>query len=387
MRILLLVAVASPLLALWPRDQDPAATDWAKEVDRACTSPRYGLRLAASRKVAGAGAAAVPAIRAFAQAKGRNEVPAALVDAIADDPGLDAPVLELLREWVADDDFYWRASAMRGLALRVTKLPEATQKELRELFTSYADDPAWLMRTFARFGGWQLRDPNFKQLPEPDPRARVKAAMLELQHDKELPPLQVLIDALVDERTFQADPWGPRLAAEANKALKTWLGDQYPELVGGDTEASVRVVVEAAKKKSGQDLKIPTPRKDPATPFAGGIEILSCKHGDAFVQWTAAGEVHVGLEEPAVVQVPAEAWQKLETARKALAVPTAMGTVVCDAMRLRWAEPDVHAKAAPHSLPAPVTEWLRDLARALDGRKPQYGVNGLGPGLEQFAPR
>ena len=47
LRILLLVAIASPLLAFWSSQQDPG--DWAKDVERACTSPRYGLRLAAAR--------------------------------------------------------------------------------------------------------------------------------------------------------------------------------------------------------------------------------------------------------------------------------------------------------------------------------------------------
>ena len=63
--VLVALAVASPLLALLPLGQDPAA-DWPKEVERACTSPRYGLRLAAARKVAKGGGAAVPAIVAWA---------------------------------------------------------------------------------------------------------------------------------------------------------------------------------------------------------------------------------------------------------------------------------------------------------------------------------
>ena len=90
MRILLLVAVASPLLALWPSAQDPATADWTKDVERAFTSPRYGLRLAAARKVAKAGDPAVPAVRAFAQQQGANAVPSALVDAYADDAPPDA---------------------------------------------------------------------------------------------------------------------------------------------------------------------------------------------------------------------------------------------------------------------------------------------------------
>jgi len=387
-RILLLIAVASPLIALWPRDQDPAAVDWTKEVERACTSPRYGLRVAAGRKVAQAGAAAVPALRAFATAKGRNEVPQTLVEAIADDPGLDAPVIELLREWAADDDFYWRALAMRGLVLRAPKLPAPMQKELHAFFVPYWDDAAWLMRTHARFGGWLLGDPNSKQLAEPDPRARVKLVILELQHDKQLPPLQQLIDALADERTFQGDPWGKRMADDANKALRAWLGDQYPVIPGGDTEAAIRAILTAVKQKSGQEhLKRPAPQKDGATPFTGGLELLSCKHGDQFVQWTDGGDVHLGIDASAVVRVPAPAWDAVTKERTKLQVAETMGVVVCDNMRLRWSEPAVHAKAAPGSLPAPVADWLKRLAGAIEEAGEPDAAAALRGGIEQFAAR
>ncbi len=106
-----------------------------------------------------------------------------------------------------------------------------------------------------------------------------------------------------------------------------------------------------------------------------------------FAQWTATGEVHVGLEGSTVVRLPADAWQRLDTARKTLEVPTAMGTVVCDAMRLRWSEPDVHAKAAPQSLPAPVSEWLTQLARAIDEVGQPDLAAALRTGVEQFAAR
>ncbi len=281
MRILLLAALAAPFIALIPSGQDPAAAeDWGKHVDRACTSPRYGLRLAAAKKVAGGGGAAVPAIREFAQKNGRNAIPQAIVEEIADDAGLDAPVLELLREWTTDRDFYWRASAMRGLALRAPKLTNLAKDVagLKELFESHRHDAAWLMRTHARFGEALLDIAYEMPLHESDSRARVRLAALLLEHrakQDDLPSLQPLIDALADERTFQGDPWGKRLADSANKALKIWLGDEYPAITGGDTEGGVRAIAVAAKEKSGQDLTVPALQQDPATPFAGGIEILS----------------------------------------------------------------------------------------------------------------
>ncbi|HEX6813797.1 MAG TPA: hypothetical protein VF384_19405 [Planctomycetota bacterium] len=388
LRILLFVAIASPLLAFLPGLQDPDG--WDKDVERACTSQRYGLRLAAARKVAAGGAAAVPAIRAFAQKNGVNAVPAALVDAIADQATLEAAVLELLREWADNGDFYWRASAMRGLALRAPKLPPAAAAELGKFFVPHYDSASWLMRVHAQLGGALLGDHNAQQIPEPDPRARYKEAILLLQHEKDLPDkrmlqLSLVIHALADERTFQGDPWGQRFAAEANKALKAWLGDQYPEIPGGDTEGSVRAIVAAAKQKSGQNLNVPEPRKDPATPFAGGIEILSCKNGDLFVQWTAAGEVHFGLEDCAVVRLPAEAWTALTSERAQLSLGANLGVIVCDAMRLSWLEPKLHAKVAPASLPAAAANWLQHLASEIE-KTGQPGLAAvLRTGLEQFA--
>jgi hypothetical protein len=387
--VLLFVAVASPLLALLSTGQDPAAVDWTKEVERACTSSRYGMRLAASRKVAAAGAAAVPAIRAFATAKGLNEVPSNLVAALADDAPNDPPVLELLRDWATTPNFYWRSEAMRGLALRAPKLGDPARGELGKLFAAHYGDAAWLTRVHARLGGVLLGDANAGKVDETDPRARAKQAMLLLQHTREL-PLQALLDALADQRSFLEDPWGTRLGAEVLKALKAWLGDAYPLAPGdafADTESALQLLTAACTKKSGQQLTVPAVKRDPATKFAGGFELLSCQFGDQFVQWTANGDVHVGLDATKVVGVPADAWQALETERRTLALPGAMGNVVCDNVRLRWEEPLAHGKAAPASLPAPVAAWLEHLVRSIEQAGGQDLARSLRVGLAQFAPR
>lgn len=387
MRILLFVAIASPLLALWPRDQDPASTDWTKAVELACTSPRYSLRLAAARKVAAAGELSVPAVRAFAQARGLNTLPAALVNAFADDAPADAPTLQLLVDWANERDFYWRAAALRGLALRLGQAGER-RDELRNLCTSYHDDPAWLMRTHARLGTALSDDDSVLQLPETDPRARALLPMLLLQRGK-VPPLQPLLDALADERTFQEVPWGAQMATEVHKTLKAWLGEAHPLAGGGsfaDTAAALSAMLAACEKKSGQDLTLPTVRKDTST-FAGGIEMLSCKHGDQFVQWTADGVVHLGVDAAVQVRVPAPSWDAVTKERTQLAIPETMGAVVCDSLRLRWAEPAVHAKAAPASLPAPVADWLKRLAQAIEEAGEPRLAAALRGGIEQFATR
>lgn len=388
MRILLLLAVASPLIALWPRDQDPTATDWTKEVERACTSPRYGLRLAAARKVAKAGGAAVAAVRQFAERQGLNTVPAALVDAYADEAPADAAVIQLLVDWANDRDFYWRASAMRGLALRVTQAGER-RDELARLCRAFHDDPAWLMRTNARFGTVLAGDDTAMALPESDPRARARLPLLLLQQGK-VPPLQPLLDALADERTFQEVPWGAQVANEVHRALKAWLGDAHPLATGGsfaDTRTALQAMLAACATKSGQDLTLPTVRTDGATTFAGGFELLSCKHGDQFVQWTEGGVVHFGIDASVPVRLPAPTWDALTKERTNLAIAETMGVVVCDSLRLRWAEPKVHAKAAPASLPTEVANWLKRLAQAIEEAGEPRLAAALREGIEQFATR
>src|SRR5690606_37792589 len=109
-----------------------------------------------------------------------------------------------------------------------------------------------------------------------------------------VPPLQPLIDALADERTFLGDPWDKRLGGEAHKALKAWLGADHPLAEGGSFEAKAAALESlraAAAAKSGQDLRLPEPATDPEGPIRGGIELLSCKHGDVFVRWTDDGLV------------------------------------------------------------------------------------------------
>jgi len=389
-RILLLVAAASPLLAILPLGQDSAATDWAKEVERACTSPRYGLRLAASRKVAAAGPAAIPAVAAYAQKNGNNALPSALVDAIADQTHLEAVVWEQLIAWSKDRDFYWRASALRGLALRAPRLTgELIAKELHGLFVSFRDDPAWLMRTHARLGLVLTGDDAAAALPEDDPRARARLPMLLLQENR-VPRLQPLLDALADERTFQGVPWGQQVAGEVHKTLKTWLGDAHPLAAGGsfaDTASGLTALREACAKKSGQELVVPAILRDGATPFSGGIELLSCKHGDQFVQWTDEGDLAFGIDATKTLRLPAQVRDNLSKDRTALILGDVLGVVVCDSIRLRWQSPKVHAKAAPASLPQPATDWLKALAAAIEeAGEPRLAAH-LRAGLEQFAAR
>jgi hypothetical protein len=390
-RILFWMALATPLLAFWP-SQDEAASDWRKEVERACTSKRYGLRLAAARKVAEAGAAAVPAIREWADEHGRNELPAALVDAVAGQTHVEAEVVQLLTEWANDRDFYWRAQAMRGLALRAPRLRDAAT-DLRGQFERFRGDPAWLMRTHARFGLALLGGTAVWADAENDPRARVRLCALLLETPPAggtVPPLQPLFDALADERTFLGDPWGRRMANEAHKALKAWLGDTHPLAEGGsfdDEQSAIELLLKITRDQSGQDLATPAPRRDPETPFAGGIEILSCKNGDVFAQWTADGEVAAGLDANVRIRLPAEVAKALAEERADSSPAGDLGVVICDSMRLLWNEPEVHVRTAPDHLPPATAAWLADFAKAVEDAGNADLARQLRGALGQFAAR
>jgi len=384
LHLLLLCALGSPLLALIPDRQDPATTDWAKEVERACTAQRYGLRLAAGKKVAQAGGVAVPALREFAKARGRNELPPTLLDAIAEANTIDIPVLELLLEWATDRDFYWRATALKGLARRgplLLGVPAA----VHELLLAASQDPAWLFRVYGRYG-IALLGANAVDAADSDVRAVVKLTALQLQAGK-LPALQPLLDALDDDRTMLGDPFGQRLAREAFDALKAWLGDQHPLPAGeafADRPAAIAALLEAARRKSGQDLKPPAARRDPERAWLGGIELLSCRHGDWFAQWNGDGKLYCGADSGVVLELPAATWAELDAKRQALGIPGDLGNVVCDNLRLRWAIPQVHVKVAPASLPEPVAGWLKDLALALHAAGHAEQAAQLLAGLPQF---
>lgn len=388
MRLLLLAAVATPLIAVFAT-QDPAATDWNADVERACTASRLGLRIAAAKKVAAAGGAAVPALRAFAQKQGRNTIPGSLVDAIADANTNDDAIVGLLREWAGDLDFYYRASALRGLALRAPNLP-AQRGALLPLFQEHHADPAWLMRTFARFGSLRLGDDHGVSLPEDDPRARVRLAALRMVHGL-TPDVQPLLDALADERQFLGDPWGNRLGDEANKALKTWLGDAHPLAKGGsfegDRERAITALHAACTAKLGKPLTLP--KRVPALDLAvaGGFELLSCKHGDQFVQWTEDGGLRFGIDAAIAVQVPAAKWDALWQGRTPLQLDKDAGVVVCDSLRVRWLQPDRHVKVAPASLPIAAADWLKQLAAVIEEAGEPRLAARLRSGLDQFAAR
>ncbi|MEC7726189.1 MAG: hypothetical protein VYD05_11780, partial [Planctomycetota bacterium] len=362
-RLALVAAIAAPLLALCvePR-QDPATEDWSRHVKKACTSRRYGIRLAAARKVAGGGDEAVAAVEAYAAEQGLNALPASLVDAIADSGKAGPKVSRLLWSWTMNPDFYWRSSAMRGVALRVPRYKSAEEDgtppglppaQVDYLMSVRAEnDPAWLMRAHARLGmilGGKPIDEVF-WMSEPDPRARVRLATLLLTSGV-TPPMQPLVDALADERSFLGTPWGANLATESSKALRRWLGDQFPKFEAGDKRAAIAALLPVLEAKTGETLLAPDLKRDLVTGAAGGVELLSCKHGDQFLQWSEGGTVSFGLDGGHSVTLGSDAWSELFQDRAAIALEKSVGVVICDSLRISQADPKTNAKAAPASLP------------------------------------
>ncbi|MCC7395836.1 MAG: hypothetical protein IT455_02100 [Planctomycetes bacterium] len=390
-----MIAARSPfvltlLLALpLPAQQEPPTmaagnAEWAKDVERAASAPRYGLRLAAARKVAGAGAAAVPAIREFA-AQRTFDSPM-LIDAIADADSVEAPVLDLLREWATQRDFYWRGAALRGLARRAERLPRDGD-DLAAWFHSFHQDPSWLMRAYSRFGSLLLGNGEVFAEPEPDPRARVRLAALALGAGR-MPPLQPLLDALVDRRTFLGDPWAKRSADEAQKALKAWLGDGWPATANDlDDRAGLDALRTLLQTKSTQTLHAPAPVADPQPAPTGGFEVMSCRNGDLFVSWSAAGEVRFGLDGADVVTLAGPVWDELSRLRAALPPFADGGVVICDNLRLCWSAPDVNLRIAPGRMPTAADEWLKRLARAIEEASAPSLASGMRTRFEQFASR
>lgn len=389
--ILLFAALCAQAMA---QDPAPAATDWRADVEKACTHPRYGLRLAAARKVAEAGDAAVPAVRAFQQEKGRDAVPAMLVEAFAERGGNGEAVLALLRDWAGDREFFWRGQAMLGLARRA-RADEPIGKAHAQLFHDHLRDPAWLVRTHAAFG-WQKThrfvEPTpgaVPQEPDPDPRARTRLAALMLG-DGDAFLIAELLHALHDQRTFLGDPWGERRAMEAYQALRAHFGERFAPQAGMTPAQALPAMANLAY---GDPLRLPLPSAlDLAMaeriPADGGIEVLSCQNGDLFVGWTADGTVRFGLERPTEARLPVEPFRAWLGRGAGIANDPQQGVVICDKLRLRSGPPgpELHFVAAPHALPVATADWLKDLAALIETSGKGTLADELRARLRQFAP-
>lgn len=337
----LALVVALAVVAAAPAQQPataPAPDDLGKTLRDAIGHSRYGARLAAARKLAAAGDAAVPVLKAHVQAHGLDAIPMQVVDALAT-ADADGPELRaLLARWADEPAFFWRSLALRGLVERRDESSHAR-------FVRATEDPSHLMRIQGGRGLWNLardadREPVLALLEDPDPRVPVPVAvhLLEQGDERGVPLLE---QALTWRDEFLGDAWGLREAQAARKALaKAFPDRELPKL-------------EPAAAERG------------AAGWVGGLELRSCRHGDLFLRWTEAGHVAAGLRESARVQLDAEdARLLLQELTRLPGKPIAThGNVVCDF--LQASGPGIRQKAAPGALPTELTDWLAELEDAL----------------------
>ena len=115
--------------------------------------------------------------------------------------------------------------------------------------------------------------------------------------------------------------------------------------------------------------------------------MLSCKFGDKFVQWTDDGAVYFGLDGAESVQLDDETWRQLSATNAAMTLEKSVGVVICDSLRVAQKASKTNAKIAPASMPAAVTDWLKQLIRALDVHGETERATELRRGLGQFEGR
>jgi hypothetical protein len=326
--------------------QQVAALPVADDLRAACEHARYGVRVSASKKVAQAGDAAVPAIRARMQERGKNSLPLLLVDAIAGESAGDGATRALLGEWADDREFFWRSQALKGLANR-------KDEGSRARFEAGLADASHLYRIQGARGLWHLgvKEPAAALLLDPDPRVPVAIAafLLEQGDERGVPVLEA---ALAAHDEFLGDPWARRDAQVALAALRK----AFPQ----------------------KKLELPESRPAVVEQDVGGLEIRSCRNGDWFLRWDARGRFTVGLRggegfeiEPVPVKLGGKA-------------SATFGDVVCDSLQFVSKDPALRWRCAPGHVPAELAEFLKTLAAKLEERGAAGAAKALRERLPQF---
>jgi hypothetical protein len=369
------LALAALALALPAQEHD-----WDADVVKACTHARYAVRRAAANKIAGAGDAAVPALRKFTEEHGRNGISLLVVDALATRQSEhEEELTALLEEWARDRDFYWRSQALAALANR--SLPA-----LRELFRAALGDPAFLHRVHGAAGLCRLG--HAEDLPavrallaDPDPRVRLRVG-IELLDRGDDTGLAAVIAAVPRVDEFLGDPWGVRDAQLALRSLVQRAGTDFGIAAAADAGARGEGLARLAAWAREQGIETAAPPASD-TAFAGGVEIRSCRNGDLFVRFTEEGQIVEGLDPRPTVRLTARAWNDLRAGAVEFLGTGVHGTVVCDFVRVQLDAPAAHWKAAPGSLPQDLAVWLGSLSSACEDADKELG-DALRTRLRQF---
>lgn len=361
----LLLAASTGLAA-----QDPATDAFDDAVVKAVTHGRYAVRRAAAGKIARAGDEAVPAIRRFVEANGRNALPLELVDAIAQADATGPATEDLLTGWATDRRFYWRSQALGGLARRGVAAA-------RPLFDAALDDPSHLFRIEGVRGllavtaedDEDVRARVRARLEDEDPRVRLRTALLLLESGDGGGAEQIGEAVFGASRTFLDDRWGAREATLAVRELQRIAGLDVAAILGEDADAAAvaKSVLTAWIQGASPDYAAPAFAATDTPPLFG-VEIRSCRNGDLFLVAWPDGRLTTGLSPVREVQI--EAPERLLPDGAADGIAT-HGAVICDFVRVYVPStvgqpPRAHHKAAPGAVPGPVLEWLKMLAASLD---------------------
>ncbi len=388
------------LITAAARAQEKASTDWNAAVVKASEHRRYAMRRAVSKRIAQAGAEAVPAIRAYAEAHGNNKIPMLLVNAIATEGTSDDEVVTLLHDWSRDKEFYWRSQALGGLVNR------GLHDRFGELYVEAMQDPSHLYRFEGMRGWFEKTGKESGQFllvlhVDPDPRLRIRLASLLAEQGGDTGYF-VLISALAQRNVFLGDAWGAREAKRALAAATTAAGgkdfdydlaatveentdalEAFSEaLLGEELRNQARVLLDAPALAQAPPWH-PGDAQVPWDPFTGGLSIRSCRHGDLFLRWNDKHGVSAGLlgRRPAVIAD--DRWPALRDRLAELVTDRSIsGKVVCDFVEV------VHGphrlKCAPGAVPAELAAWLRELADALGDSSPPATGEELQSRLGQF---
>lgn len=363
---------------------EAAADEWAAKVKVACDATRYALKRAASDELGRVGDPCVDAITAYIAREGKERIPVLLVDALARNREAGPKTLALLRTWADDREFFWRAQALSGLALRGL---EADAERMRKGLS----DPSHLYRVAAAKGVHALAkaagkpwDDAAALLADRDPRARASFAYYLFEAHREPRALPVLVAAVADDRAFLDDDWGRRQALQ----VMALLGRNAPDFGYRGTESLSTNKDAIGRLAKYYECEMPALIERELDVDLGGVELRSCTHGDLFLRWTER-ELHFDLDRARRVALSAPAMQRLrELCGRALADEAnprrVLGTVVCDYLQVVTREPMRMWKFAPRKISGDVSAFLRGvvtelraaeqpaLAAELEQRLPQF---------------
>ncbi len=357
------LAIALPVAPV--ASQPPTGgEDWHEAVRKACEHRRYGMRLAVGKKIAAAGDAAVPAIRAYAETQGTDALPQTLVESIANADTDGDAIRALLRDWAEDPSFYWRSHALGGLANR------AAPADL-ELFRRGVDDPSHLYRLQAARGLRALDAAAGRAAlrrltdDDPDPRVRVRAAAL-LAETGDAHGLNTLLDALALRASWCGDAWGRREAEVALRGVAAWTdGEQHGYEARADDNSAAIAALRAAVADALRNAPPSTLGPVASVDADAAVSVRSCRHGDLFLAITA-DRVTAGLDGRHSAALDTDtAAGLLADLRAQPHNKAAMGRVVCDFLSVQLADPASRWKVGPRAAPGWLVAWLERCASAL----------------------